>query len=106
MDPPLVPAPFFQQVAHRFRLLGEPVRLEMLNRMHKQGEMTVQALVATTGHSQANVSKHLRLLLQEGMVARRQEGPYAYYSIADPTIASLCVLVCSQVRLKPVPDRA
>lgn len=93
----LIPREQLDQVARRFRLLGDPVRLEILNLLHVRGEMTVQELVAATGQSQANVSKHLRLLREAGLVARRQEGPYAYYRINDPMLAALCVLVCSQV---------
>ncbi|BBM68424.1 ArsR/SmtB family transcription factor [Rhodothermus marinus] len=93
----LIPREQLDQVARRFRLLGDPVRLEILNLLHVRGEMTVQDLVEATGQSQANVSKHLRLLREAGLVARRQEGPYAYYRINDPMLAALCVLVCSQV---------
>lgn len=98
MEAQLVAPAFFDQVARRFRLLGEPVRLHILNELHAHGEQTVQELVAATGQSQANVSKHLRLLLDEGMVARRQEGLYAHYRITDPTLASLCLLVCSHLK--------
>ncbi len=59
--------------------------------------MTVQALVEATGQTQANVSKHLRLLLDQGMVARRQEGLYAHYSIADATLNALCLLMYNRV---------
>ncbi len=98
MNPDLVPDDFFEQVARRFRTLGEPVRLSLLNVLQTHGERTVQELVAATEQSQANVSKHLSILLREGMVERRQEGLYAYYRIADPTIASLCLLVCSRLQ--------
>ena len=98
METGLVPDAFFEQVARRFRTLGEPVRLRLLNVLQEHGERTVGDLVAATGQSQANVSKHLRVLLDEGLVARRQEGLYAFYRIADPTVASLCLLVCSRLK--------
>ena len=94
----LVPRDYLDRTARRFRLLGEPVRLELLNLLHTRGEQTVQALVEATGQSQANVSKHLRLLLAEGLVSRRADGLYAHYAIADPTIPSLCLLVCGQLQ--------
>lgn len=94
----MIPKPMLEQVARRFKLLGEPVRLEVLNLLHEKGEMPVQALVETTGQSHANVSKHLRLMLDEDFVARRKEGVYAYYSISDPTLAALCTVVCSRLR--------
>ena len=96
-DASMVPISLINEAAHRFRLLGEPVRLQILNLLHAQGECNVQTLVEATEQSQANVSKHLRLLLDEGLVARRKDGLYAYYSIDDPTLAALCLLVCGQI---------
>ncbi len=98
----LIPRAKLGEVARRFRLLSDPVRLEILNLLHVHGELTVQDLVTATGQSQANVSKHLRLLREADLVTRRQEGLYAYYRINDPMLAALCVLVCSQV--SEVPD--
>ncbi len=94
----MIPTSLLEDAARRFRLLGEPVRLALLNALHEAGELPVQDLAARTGQSQANVSKHLRLLLEEGLVRRRQEGVFAYYAIADPTLAALCLLVCGQLR--------
>ena len=94
----MIPRPMLERVARRFKLLGEPVRLEVLNRLHEEGEMPVQALVEAISQSHANVSKHLRLMLGEGFVERRKEGTYAYYSISDPTLSALCTVVCSRLR--------
>ena len=94
----LVPETLFAQVALRFRLLGDPTRLQILDHLHEHGEAPVQALVEATGQSQPNVSKHLRRLHEAGVVARRHEGPFVHYRIDDPTIASLCLLVCGHLR--------
>ena len=94
----LLPRDLLVQVANRFRLLGEPVRLEILNLLHAQGEMNVQELIEATGQQQANVSKHLKLLAAEGMVSRRKEGLYVYYTISDPSLSGLCLLVCGQLQ--------
>lgn len=98
MEATLVPRDLLEHTAHRFRLLGEPTRLQILNCLHAMGEQNVQSLVSATGQSQANVSKHLRLLLNEGLIGRRQEGPFAYYRITDPTLAALCMLVCGRLQ--------
>jgi ArsR family transcriptional regulator, arsenate/arsenite/antimonite-responsive transcriptional repressor len=94
----LIPLDILDQAAHRFRLMGEPVRLQILNVLQAVGESNVQDLVSATGQSQANISKHLRLLLDEGMVGRRQEGPFAYYRISDPTLGAICMLVCGAIK--------
>lgn len=85
-------------IARRFSALGEPTRLRLLNVMHARGEASVGELVAAVGGTQANVSKHLSLLLAERMVARRREGTRAIYRIADPTLIRLCDEVCAGVR--------
>ena len=94
----MIPKEMLEQAARRFKLLGEPVRLELLKMLSEQGEATVQALVEATGQSHANVSKHLRLMLAEGFVARRQAGLFAHYRIDDPTLQALCLLVCGRLR--------
>lgn len=85
-------------IARRFAALGEPTRLRLLNLMHERGQASVAELVEATGSSQANVSKHLRVMLRERMVSRRREGSYAIYRIADPALMALCDQVCASVR--------
>jgi ArsR family transcriptional regulator, arsenate/arsenite/antimonite-responsive transcriptional repressor len=85
-------------IARRFAVLGEPTRLRLLNLMHARGEASVSELVEATGGTQANVSKHLGVLLGARMVARRRQGSHALYSIADPQLIALCDQVCDGVR--------
>ncbi|PQJ34434.1 transcriptional regulator [Salinibacter sp. 10B] len=91
--PALVPPDQREAVAERFRLLGEPVRLEILNVLHTQGEMGVSDLVEATGQRQANVSKHLSRMAEADLLTRRRDGVHVYYSITDPTLTALCQLV-------------
>jgi ArsR family transcriptional regulator len=98
MEPTLVPQELFEKVARRFRILGEPVRLQLLNLLHANGEMNVQQLVEATGHLQANVSKHLRVMAEESLVMRRKDGLFVYYAISDQSISGLCLLVCGQLQ--------
>jgi len=84
-------------VAGRFRMLAEPMRLRLLNEL-RDGEKTVTALVEATGAGQANVSKHLSLLADAGMVGRRKEGLSAYYFILDESLFQLCDLVCGSLQ--------
>lgn len=98
MSRELLPTDFIDQVARRFKLLSEPVRLQLLNHLHVHGEQTVQELVSATGHQQANVSKHLLQMAREGILSRRKAGLNVYYAIDDPTISSLCLLVCGRLR--------
>lgn len=84
-------------IASRFRLLAEPMRLKILHTLSEK-EMNVSELVAATGANQANISKHLGILLDAGVVSRRKEGLTANYRIADETIFELCDTVCSRLK--------
>jgi len=84
-------------VAARFRALGEPLRLRILQIL-AQGESTVSRLVGLVGSTQPNISKHLRILQEVGLVERRPQGGIANYAIADATVLELCDLVCAGVR--------
>lgn len=86
-------------VAHRFKLLSEPTRLRLLQLL-MQGEKSVNELVSATNTTQANVSKHLGILADGGLVARRKVGVSTYYSIADPNLITLCDLVCHSLQAR------
>jgi DNA-binding transcriptional ArsR family regulator len=83
-------------VAARFRTLGEPIRIQLLQALQR-GERNVSDLVEAVGSTQPNVSKHLRILQDAGLVGRRQDGNSVYYSIADSTVFALCDTVCSSI---------
>ncbi len=92
-----VPTALLVAAAERFRLLGDPVRLHLLNTLLEMGEASVQQLAQTTSQSQQNASKHLRKLAEGGIVSSRKEGLHVYYHVADPSIPGLCLLVCGQI---------
>lgn len=92
-----MPAAALEMVAARFRALGEPLRLRILQSL-EEGELSVSALARLVGTTQPNISKHLRVLQQGGLIERRHEGATAYYSICDPSVRELCDLVCAGVR--------
>ena len=83
-------------IALRFKVLAESARLEILSCL-RDGEMTVGELVEATGLGQANVSKHLQLLHSNGFVARRKEGLFVYYSLADASVFQLCEMMCGRI---------
>jgi len=90
-------------VSRRFRTLGEPFRLRLLQQL-EQRECTVGELVDSLEASQSNVSKHLQLLYDAGLVARRRDGNSIVYSIGDPIVFELCRLVCRSEAAKSKRD--
>jgi ArsR family transcriptional regulator len=83
-------------IAARFRLLAEPMRLKLLHTLG-ESEMSVTELVEATGAGQANVSKHMGMLLDAGIVGRRKEGLNTFYRVTDESIFALCETVCSSL---------
>ncbi|MGA7953211.1 MAG: metalloregulator ArsR/SmtB family transcription factor [Gloeobacterales cyanobacterium] len=84
------------QVAAYLQVLAEPMRLKILQVL-RSSDRTVGEVVEAVEGNQANVSKHLRILLDAGIVSRRAEGTSAIYSIADPAIFDLCDIVCDRL---------
>ena len=87
------------QVADYFKVLSEVTRLQVLCCL-KSGAKNVTEIIEETGLGQANVSKHLKILTQAGIISRRPQGVSVYYEIADPLIFSLCDLVCDRLALR------
>lgn len=94
-----------ERVAEQFRALGEPSRLSLMNLLF-DGERTVGELVAASGLSLANVSKHLGILHQVGWVTRRKEGLNVRYALADERTFGLCELMCDRVRERATAEAA
>ncbi len=83
-------------VARYFGLLAEPMRLRILHTIC-QDEQSVSAIVAATGATQTNVSRHLALMHQAGVVSRRRAGNAVYYQVCDPEFVEICRSVCVQI---------
>lgn len=92
-----LPLPLVEQISQRFRVLGEPMRIRLLDRL-RAGETSVQELTDSLGTTQQNVSKHLTVLNAAGIVSRRREGTRALYSIADDSVFEMCETVCGGLR--------
>lgn len=84
-------------VASRFKVLGDPVRLRILQSLGTR-ERTVGELARLLETSQPNISKHVRILDEAGLLARRQDGTAVYCSVADATVHELCEVVCASLR--------
>jgi DNA-binding transcriptional ArsR family regulator len=76
-------------LARRFKSLAEPTRLKLLSHLF-DGEKVVTELVGLAGISQPNASKHLSMLAEDGVLAKRREGLHIYYRIADDSVKTIC----------------
>ena len=92
-----LPDDLVELIARRFRAIGEPMRIRLLDQL-RDGEATVGALSAHLSASQQNVSKHLAVLADAGIIGRRKEGNHVYYRIVDEGVFALCEQVCGSVQ--------
>ena len=84
------------RIAVHFRLLGEPMRLKILQALCRE-PLAVSDIVAAVGATQANVSKHLSLLATAGILTREKDGQRVYYGLKDPLTLKMCELVRTQL---------
>lgn len=97
MLPHPIPNSLAELIAQRFRVMGEPTRIRILDRL-REGEASVQDLTRALGSSQQNVSKHLGVLAQAGIVGRRREGNLSLHRIVDDSVFALCEQVCGSLQ--------
>lgn len=93
---PIVSDRAIELLAARFRVLGDPTRLRIIQNL-QYDELSVSELTQLCGTSQPNVSKHLKYMLQAGILGRRQDGPVVFYRVVDNTVFELCNLVCGSM---------
>ena len=93
-----LPDDLVELIARRFRVIGEPMRIRLLDRLRDEEEATVNDLADTVGASQQNISKHLTVLADAGILARRKDGTHVYYRIADERVFDLCEQVCGSLQ--------
>ena len=94
-----LPEELAELIAKRFRAISEPTRVRLLDLL-RDGELSVNELAERLDASQQNVSKHLVLLVDAGMLARRKEGNRVYYRIADEGVFALCEQVCGSLHVQ------
>jgi DNA-binding transcriptional ArsR family regulator len=86
----------FEAISKLFTVLADPTRLMILHLL-KRGPAVVSEIVDRTGLKQPNVSKHLALMYDAGLVDRQREGNQIRYSIGDALVFDLCELVCHKL---------
>jgi DNA-binding transcriptional ArsR family regulator len=92
-----LPDDLAELIARRFRAISEPMRVRLLDRL-RDGEACVNDLAAQLEASQQNVSKHLSVLADVGILGRRKDGNRVYYRIVDEGVLGLCEQVCGSVQ--------
>jgi DNA-binding transcriptional ArsR family regulator len=97
--PSPIPIDLAEMIAARMRVIGDPNRIRILDLL-REDELSVTELTERLGTSQQNTSKHLGILLQAGIAARRKDGNSSIYSIADTGVYDLCEQVCGGLQLQ------
>jgi DNA-binding transcriptional ArsR family regulator len=86
----------FETVSRYFALLGEPMRVRVLHAICNRPK-TVNEIAEETGATQTNISRHLNLMYRAGVLARRKEGNFVYYGVADTALTEICRTVCVHI---------
>jgi DNA-binding transcriptional ArsR family regulator len=89
----------FEMAAELFGVLSTPIRLRILSTLCN-GELTVSDLLAQVGTTQPNLSQHLSVLYQAGILAKRKEGAQVFYRVQSERAVTLCRSVCTQVAIE------
>ncbi|HSH42607.1 MAG TPA: metalloregulator ArsR/SmtB family transcription factor [Arenicellales bacterium] len=77
------------QASRSLKAMAHPLRLKILCILCRTGEIGVQELVDRVGTSQSNISQHLSILRDKGILECRKEANKVYYRIRDPNIFKL-----------------
>lgn len=93
------PDQVFEQAAELFRVLSAPMRLKIISSLCG-AEKNVGELLAEINTTQPNMSQHLNMLYQAGVLGRRREGVQIFYRIVDERVSNLCRAVCTQIAVE------
>src|SRR5436309_5392915 len=88
-DVPPLPRGEAEAVAARFRALGDPTRVAIVNRLAQAAETCVCDLTAAFDLSQPTISHHLKVLRDAGLVEATRRGTWAYYRVVPDALAAL-----------------
>jgi DNA-binding transcriptional ArsR family regulator len=91
-----LPEDLAELIARRFRALSEPMRVRIVDLL-RDSELSVNELAERLGAGQQNVSKHLAVLADVGVLERRKDGNHVYYGIVDESVLGLCEQVCGSL---------
>jgi DNA-binding transcriptional ArsR family regulator len=94
----------FELMARRLKALADASRLSVLRRLCG-GEKCVTELVEETGLAQANLSKHLRILLGEGFVLARKDRRNVFYRLSNGVSEEICEIICESIHAQAAQER-
>ena len=92
-----LPADLAELIARRFHVLSDPLRVRILDLL-RDGELSVGAIAEQLQAGQQNVSKHLNVLTDAGILCRRKDGTRVFYGISDDGVFDLCEQVCGSLQ--------
>jgi len=82
----------YEMQAQLCKTLSNPKRLEILDILKAEGEITVNGLAEKLEIPKANTSQHLAVLRQAGVVTTRRDGINVFYSLRSERISEACSL--------------
>jgi ArsR family transcriptional regulator len=89
------------RLASVFKALGDETRLSILALLLQHGELCVCDFEGALGITQSKSSRHLRYLLNAGLVQNRRQGQWMHYRIAGKPDAATRAILASLRRSMP-----
>ena len=88
----------YERRARICQVLADPKRLRLIDALRDDAEKTVGELAEVLGASYPNVSQHLNVMRDAGLVVSRRDGTSMYYRLAYPQITQACDIVSHVLR--------
>lgn len=80
----------FERHADICKTFSHPKRLEIINLLRDKAEFSAGQILEKVGISKANLSQHMAVLVQKGVVKSRRDGTNIFYRLADDRITKAC----------------
>lgn len=89
-----------EEIAAYFKVLSEPVRLHLLGSICSEGAATIGELTERLGLCQSVVSRHMKLMTEQGVVSKKVEDGRTLYYFEDNCLCSICAPVVEKIRAR------
>lgn len=89
-----------EEVAAYFKMLSEPVRLHLLGSICSEGAASIGELTERLGLCQSVVSRHIKLMVENGLISKKTENGRTLYYFEDDCLCSICAPVVEKIRTR------
>lgn len=82
----------YELLSNISKALANPFRIEIIEILSK-GEMNFGDIMKILNISKSNLSQHLSVMVQNGLVQQRKEGTNSYFRLSSEKVATACKIM-------------